>query len=124
MSETNDYAAFVQQVQANCHLFLLRTCRGDSDDEISVQEIAVPGNVYADRTQEGRFAAYEAICHLVDEAVVADVEKHGEQITDFLISKITPGRYVYYADGVAVANIHVCVGEPIEKAAITSALDD
>lgn len=115
MNQTVDYAAFLQRMQMNSHSFLLRTCRGDGDDELEVREIIVPGDLFTERVEEARFAAYEAVCHLVDEAVTAEVEKSGVQTTNFLISKLSPGRYVYYADGKPVANVHVCVGAVDEK---------
>lgn len=95
--------------------YLLRTCKGNTDDEISVEPIHAEGLTFEERQHHAQTQAQAAIEHAIDVAVTNDAEKgithvHTMRWDDH-------GRYYHTMDGTEVINIQAVIGEqPAEVA--------
>lgn len=89
--------------------YLLRTCKGDTDDEISVEPIFAEGLTFEERQHHAQAQAQAAIDHAIDVAVSNDAENgvsHSHVIRDD-----RHGRYYHTMDGVSIINIQAVIGE-------------
>lgn len=89
--------------------YLLRTCKGNTDDEISVEPIHAEGLTFEERQQHAQAQAQAAIEHSIDVAVTNDAEAGTSHVHSMRWDD--HGRYYHSMDGVEVINIQAVIGE-------------
>lgn len=89
--------------------YLLRTCKGNTDDEISVEAIVAEGLTFDERHHHAQMQAQAAIEHAIDIAVENDAEKG--VVHSHTMRWDDHGRYYHTMDGVEVINIQAVIGE-------------
>lgn len=89
--------------------YLLRTCRGSTDDEISVEAIVAEGDTFEERLYHAQQQAQAAIEIAIDIAVENDAEKGA--VHAHTMRWDDHGRYYHAMDGVEVINIQAVIGD-------------
>lgn len=89
--------------------YLLRTCKGNTDDEISVEHIHAEGLTFDERQQHAQAQAQAAIEHSIDVAVTNDAENGVSHVHTMRWDD--HGRYYHTMDGTEVINIQAVIGE-------------
>ena len=89
--------------------YLLRTCKGNTDDEISVEPISVEGVDFTERQHHAQAQAQAAIEHAIDVAVENDAANNVSH--SHTMRWDDHGRYYHAMDGVEVINIQAVIGE-------------
>lgn len=88
--------------------FLLRVCKGNTDDEMEVEMLYAEGLTFEDRIAHAKAQAQAACEHAIDVATANDAEagvSHTHMMREELHS-----RFVHSCDGVDIMNYQAVIG--------------
>lgn len=88
--------------------FLLRVCKGNTDDETRVELMDVEGATFDERIAHARAQAQAAVEQAIDEAVENDAA--AGVCRAHTMREDPQHRFVYTCDGIDIANFQAVLG--------------